>query len=70
MRNFEPYQYLPPFAKMAIERLDADSGLRNGTQLDYLIDAYAGSNGATCDQHTRESAHHICSRRFGETFTR
>jgi hypothetical protein len=64
----EPYQYLPTFAKMAIEQLDADSSLRNATMLNLLLDFYAESNGTAPDSHTRESAQHICRRRFGETF--
>jgi hypothetical protein len=65
----EAYQWLPHFAKVAIERLDADSNLRNGATLDLLLDSYASSNGETCDAHTRESAHYRCARRFGDTFT-
>lgn len=65
----ELYQYLPHFAKIAIERLDATSDLRKPDMLDFLLDSYAHSNGAACDDHTRQSAHHICRRRFGDTFT-
>jgi hypothetical protein len=65
----EHYQWLPPFAKIAIERLDAASNLRKPDMLDFLLDSYAHSNGAACDDHTRQSAHHICRRRFGDTFT-
>ena len=64
----EIYQYIPLFAKVAIERLDADSDLRHAVQLDALLDAYATTYGQTCDDHTRFSAKHICSRRFGETY--
>jgi hypothetical protein len=67
-QNFTPYQYMPLYAKVAIERLDSNSSLRTAPMLDQLIDAYAQTYGATCDQHTRDSAHYICSRRFGETF--
>lgn len=60
----EHYQYLPTWAKIAIERLDADSDLRNGAMLDQLLNAYAASNGQACDAHIRASSHHICGRRF------
>ena len=64
----EPFQYLPLFAKVAIERLDADHALRTGVQLDALLDAYAKTYGLACDEHTRFSAQYICERRFGATF--
>jgi hypothetical protein len=67
--NFTPYQYLPLFAKVAVERLDGNSDLRSATMLDSLLDAYASTYGLECDSHTRESAHHICTRRFAESFT-
>ena len=66
--NFTPYQYLPLYVKVAIERLDQNSDMRSGAQLDELIDAYAKTYGTTCDEHERESAHHICTRRFAGTF--
>lgn len=62
--EFTPYQYLPSFAKIAIERLDADSALRDGDKLDELLNAYATSYSMELDPLTRESAHHICARRF------
>lgn len=64
----EPFQYLPLFAKVAIERLDADHALRTGVQLDALLDAYAKTYGLACDEHTRFSAQYICERRFGASF--
>ena len=64
----EPFQYLPIFAKVAIERLDADHALRTGVQLDALLDAYAKTYGLACDEHTRYSEHYICERRYGATF--
>lgn len=67
--GYTPYNYLPFFARLSIERLDADSDLRTAAQLDVLLNAYAQTHGEACDEHTRESAHHICARRFGETFT-
>lgn len=69
MNRLEPYQYLPLFAKIAIERLDADSDLRSNHKLDELLDAYAASCGVECDSAIRDSAHHICARRFGESFS-
>jgi hypothetical protein len=67
-QDYTPYQYLPQFAKLAIERLNADSDLRTAASLDELISAYAKTYGETCDEHTRESTHHICARRFAGTF--
>lgn len=60
----ETYQYLPTFAKLAIERLDADSDLRTPAMLDQLLNAYAGTYGQHCDDYTRESAHYRATRRF------
>ena len=68
--GFTPYQYLPVFAKVAIERLHGNSDLRTANVLDSLLDAYASTYGLECDNHTRESAHHICARRFSESFTK
>lgn len=59
-----PYQYLPLFAKVAIERLDADCDLRSGAKLNELLDAYASTYGEKCDEQERYSANYICSRRF------
>lgn len=67
-QNFTPYQYLPLFAKVSIERLDADSDLRTSQRLDELLDAYAKTYGLVCDDHDRESSHYICSRRFSGSF--
>lgn len=59
-----PYGHLPQFARLAIERLDAEADLRTGPRLDELLTGYARAYGQECDAHTRESAHHICGRRF------
>lgn len=59
-----PFQYLPLFAKVAIERLDADNDLRTGHVLDQLMQAYAATYGLTVDLHTCANAHAICTRRF------
>jgi hypothetical protein len=67
--DYTPYQYLPLWAKVSIERLDADSELRSNIQLDELLNAYAATYGEQCDSITRDSAHHICSRRFGASFS-
>jgi hypothetical protein len=64
-----PYQYLPLFAKVAIERLDADHGLRDNAHLDELLNAYAATYGMDCDSITRDAAHSICARRFGDTYS-
>lgn len=59
-----PIFYLPMFARLAIERVDADSALRDGDKLDELLTAYATSYRMELDQQTRDSAHRICARRF------
>lgn len=69
MNRLDSYQYLPLFAKVAIERLDADADLRSNHKLDELLDSYASTYGMECDSVTRDSAHHICARRFGATFS-
>lgn len=59
-----PYQYLPLWAKVAIERLDACAELRTESMLDELLHGYAQTYGEGVDDQTRESARHICRRRF------
>lgn len=59
-----PYQYLPLWAKVAIERLDASTELRKEAMLDELLDGYARTYGETVDTQVRDSARHICRRRF------
>lgn len=59
-----PFQYLPLFAKVAIERLDCAQHLRTAAQLDYLLQAYAKTYGLTVDVGTCASAHRIYARRF------
>lgn len=63
------YEYLPNFAKCAIERLDCDQTLRSNIKLDYLLDAYAKTYGLSCDSLTRDAAHHICNTRFYGSFS-
>ncbi len=69
MLGYTPYQYLPLFAKIAIERLDADCDLRSNIMLDELLNSYAKTYGDQCDSQTRDSAHHICNRRFVSSFS-
>ena len=64
MRPAERIARLPLFARLAIERIDADSDLRTGAKLDELLRAYAAQYRETCDDYTRQSAHAIASRRF------
>jgi hypothetical protein len=64
MRGYETYQYMPLFAKVAIERLDADSDMRTSAMLNELLDSYAKTYGCVVDEHIRESAIHICGKRF------
>lgn len=59
-----PFNYLPLFAQVAIERLNADEGLRNGAMLDELLQRYAEFYRMTVDIETCAAAHHICARRF------
>ena len=59
-----PFQYLPLFARVAIERLNADDGLRDSVMLDELLQRYAEFYRMTVDIETCAAAHHICARRF------
>lgn len=59
-----PFQYLPLFAKVAIERLDCAEHLRTAKQLDELLQAYATTYGLKVDLETCAAAHTICARRF------
>ena len=62
--DFTAYQYLPAFAIVALERLDADNTLRTSVKLDEFLDAYAKVYGVTCDDKDRASSHYIAVRRF------
>ncbi|WP_051953838.1 hypothetical protein [Xenophilus azovorans] len=64
----ERNQCLPLFARIAVERLDADASLRKAETLDALLDAYARTYGLSCDDRTREVCHEVCASRFGCTF--
>lgn len=64
-----PYQYLPLWAKAVIERLDACAELRTESMLDELLDGYPKSYGEAVDDQTRESARHICRRRFAGSYS-
>ncbi|WP_406625361.1 hypothetical protein [Acidovorax sp. SDU_ACID1] len=64
-----PYQYLPLWARVTIERLDSCADLRTEPMLDELLEAYAKTYGETVDGQTRESARHICRRRFAGSYT-
>lgn len=59
-----PFQYLPLFAKVAIERLDAAHQLRTAVKLDELLQAYAETYGLRVDLETCAAAHRICAARF------
>ena len=59
-----PLHFLPLYARVAIERLDAAHNLRTAAQLDELLQAYATTYGLTVDLETCAAAHRICSRRF------
>ncbi len=59
-----PHQYLANFAKLAIERLDADNDLRTESMLDALLQGYARTYGELVDLETCAAAHRICARRF------
>lgn len=64
-----PYQYLPLWAKLAIERLDACADLRTESMLDELLEGYAKTYGQPVDVQTRESVRNICRRRFVGSYT-
>lgn len=59
-----PFNCLPLYARVAIERLDAAHNLRTAAQLDELLQAYATTYGLAVDLETCAAAHRICSRRF------
>jgi len=59
-----PYAHLPTWGKCAVEWLDCNDDKRNAAQLDSLLEFYAKGYGVPVDDHTRESAHHICVKRF------
>ena len=59
-----PLQYLPLFARVAVERLDADCALRSPAMLDELLQGYARFYSASVDLETCAAAHHVCTRRF------
>ena len=56
--------FLPLYARLAVERLDADASLRTRTQLDALLDDYAETYGIQCDPDTRAEALHRCMLKF------
>ena len=64
-----PYQCLPLWAMISIERLDTDSTLRTDGMLDELLNGYAVSYGLTVDEETRQTALQICKQRFGASFS-
>jgi len=49
---------------VAIERLDSDATLRSESMLDELLEGYARFYAEGVDAQTRDSARHICRRRF------
>lgn len=59
-----PAQYLPLYAKLAIERLDADNDLRTESMLDELLQGYARTYGELVDLETCAASHRVCARRF------
>ena len=63
-----PFQYLPTYAKVSIERMN-ENDKRSGVWLDTFLDSYAKTYGIPVDADARESAFAICARRFGDTFT-
>ncbi len=64
MNGHEHYNYLPQYAKVAIERLNNDNAKRNKADLAMFLDLYAQTYGTTCDPQTLADADYICSRRF------
>ncbi|EWS66630.1 hypothetical protein Y695_00038 [Hydrogenophaga sp. T4] len=63
MRPHDPYQYLPQYAKCALEFLDSQAD-RSITKLDAYLNHYAKAMGQLVDEHARFSAHAIAVRRF------
>lgn len=64
-----PFQYLPLWARVAIERLDACAELRTQAMLDELLHGYAKTYGNVVDEPTRESCRRICRRRFLDSYS-
>jgi hypothetical protein len=62
------FQHLPLWARVAIERLDACTGMRTQRQLVEFLDAYAKTYGVEVDDATRAATLCICRDRFGDTF--
>lgn len=63
-RSRTPIAHLPIYARLAIERADADSALRTSDKVRELICAYARTYGAKPESWELESALYICGRRF------
>lgn len=68
MRPPEQHQYLPLYAKCALEYLDAQAQMdRSIAKLDSYLAHYAKTMGLDVDEHDRYSAHAIAMRRFTGT---
>jgi hypothetical protein len=66
MIEYRPQSALPLWARLSLERLQCDVGLRNGPQLNYLLDVYARLHGEQVDVQTRNHMHLLCRSEFPE----
>lgn len=64
--NYKREHALPLWARLSIERLELDAGLRNVPQLNYLLDVYARLNGEQVGVHMRNHVHALCRKQFKE----
>jgi hypothetical protein len=64
-----PFQYLPLWARVAVEWLDGRSELRSQDKLDAVLDHSAQFYGVTVHDAVREKVREICRRRFMGSYT-
>jgi hypothetical protein len=64
--NYTRQHALPLWARLSIERLQCEAGLRNEAQLNYLLDVYARINGEHVDVQMRNMVHAMCREQFKE----
>ncbi len=63
-----PLRSLPLWARVAIERLEACTELRNQAMLDELLTGYARTYGAAVPPEIRSAVRQICQLRFRESY--
>lgn len=64
-----PFQFLPLWAKVAVEWLVAKPEIRSEAKLDDLLEHFAQSSATEVDEDTRQSARAICRRRFMTSYS-